>query len=338
MKLIYNIVLIGCGHMGSVHLDDIYMMENVCIYGVVDTNEERAKKFAKKYGAKSFDTSYERYLKDEKTDIVICATYPDSHLEILKQCVKYKKHLLCEKPIASNLKDAAEFVNIVKNAEIKVQIGYILRFNKTYQTVAKMIQDGALGSPLIIRMNQNHHIMDWKKYGALLENASPIVDCGIHYIDVCRWFTGSEIESTNGIAAKTDKEVPQNSYNYGMMTMRLSDGSIAYYEAGWGNTIAADNLKEFIGPKGRIKITEREHRLTCQEEGDLIEYYRYPEKEYKTINVDCKRRPTGAQLEHLIRMIEENAQAVPSIDDVYTSLETAVKTDMILRKKYIKQG
>lgn len=332
----YNVVLIGCGHMGSVHLDDIYMMENVCVYGVADVNKERAKMFAKKYGAKSFDTSYERYLKDEKTDIIICATYPDSHLEILKQCVKYKKHLLCEKPVATNMKDAAEFVSIVKNAEIKVQIGYILRFNKTYQTVAKMIQGGALGSPLVIRMNQNHHVMDWCKYGALLANASPIVDCGIHYIDVCRWFTGMEIESTNGIAAKTDKEVPENSYNYGMMTMVLSDGSVAYYEAAWGNTVAADNLKEFIGPKGRIRITEREHRTGCHEEGDLIEYYRYPEGEYKTINIDCKRRPTGVQLEHLIRMIEENIPAVPSIDDVYTSLEIAIKTDEILRDNYIK--
>ena len=44
----YNIVLIGCGHMGSVHLDDIYMMENVCVYGVVDIDIERAKYFAKK--------------------------------------------------------------------------------------------------------------------------------------------------------------------------------------------------------------------------------------------------------------------------------------------------
>lgn len=331
----YNIVLIGCGHMGAVHLDDIYMMENVCIYGVVDIDRDRARTFAKKYGAKSYDVSYERYMKDEKTDIIICATYPSTHLEILKQCVRYKKHLLCEKPIAANAEDAKEFTDIAKAADIKVQIGYILRFNETYQTVAKMIKEGKTGSPLIIRMNQNHHVMDWKKYGALLENASPIVDCGIHYIDVCRWFTGAEITDIGGIAAKLDDEVPKNSYNYGMMTMKLSDGSTAFYEAGWGNTIASDNLKEFIGPRGRIKITEREHRANCIEEGDLIEYFSYPEKEYKIINVNCKRRPTGAQLKHLIKMIEEGAEALPAIDDVYKSLTAALDADKILRDKYI---
>ncbi|MBQ4517150.1 MAG: Gfo/Idh/MocA family oxidoreductase [Clostridia bacterium] len=328
----YNVVLIGCGHMGSVHLDDIYMMENVCIYGVVDVDIERAKLFARKYHAVSFDVSYERYLQDENTDIIICATYPESHLKILKECVKYHKHLLCEKPITTNLKQAEEFVSIVQSSDIKVQIGYILRFNETYKKVAQMIQEGAVGHPIIMRMNQNHHVMDWEKYGMLLQNASPIVDCGVHYVDVCRWFTGSDVAGVSGIAMRTDHEVPQDTYNYGLITLKMADGSIAYYEAGWGNTIAAENLKEFIGPLGRIRITERTNRPSCQEEGDLIEYYSYPEKEYKTINVNCKRRPTGAQLEHLIKMIEEDIPATPTIDEVFKSFETVIEADRILKQ------
>ena len=332
----YNIVLIGCGHMGSVHLNDIYMMDDICVYGVVDTDINKAKEFARRYNAKSYDTSYKKYIKDENVDIVICATYPDSHLEILKNCVKYGKHLLCEKPITSSLEEAKEFRDIVKQAKIKVQIGYILRFNETYKKVAEMIHGGVLGKPLIIRMTQNHHVMNWCKYGALLKNASPIVDCGVHYFDVCRWFTQSDVSDVNGIAAKIDGEVPDNSYNYGLMTIKMTDGSVAYYEAGWGNTIAANNVKEFIGPLGRIEIIEREHRFNCQEEGDLIEYYKYPEKEYKTINVDCKRRPTGTQLSHLIKMIEEDVPSIPTIDEVYSGMEEILNVDKMLREKYIE--
>ncbi len=332
----YNIVLIGCGHMGAVHLDDIYMLENVNIYGVADIDAERAKTFAKKYNADSFDTAYERYLEDENTDIVICATYPDTHLEILKKCVKHGKHLLCEKPITPDLEQAKEFVDIVRSADIKVQIGYILRFNETYKTVARMIRDGAIGSPIVMRMTQNHHVMDWRKYGALLKNASPIVDCGVHYVDLCRWFTQGEVTETTGIAQRLDSEVDEGLYNYGMITMELSDGSVAYYEAGWGNTVSAENVKEFIGPRGRIKIVEREHRSGCQEEGDLIEYYTYPEKEYKTINVNCKRRPTGAQLLHLIKMIENNVPSIPTIDDVFASFSAVSKADEYLKNKIVK--
>ena len=117
--------------MGSVHLDDIYMLENVCVYGVVDTDITKAKDFARRYNAKSYSATYKEYMEDENTDIIICATYPDSHLEILKNCVKYKKHLLCEKPITAGIDEAKEFVSLVKSSDIKVQIGFILRFNET---------------------------------------------------------------------------------------------------------------------------------------------------------------------------------------------------------------
>ena len=173
--------------MGAVHLDDIYLNENINIYAVVDLDMERAEFFKRKYGAEKCGTDCEEYIKDDKTDIVICATYARTHLDILKLCVKYKKHLVCEKPITPDLESAKEFVELVKNSDIKVQIGFILRFNETYNKVCELIHAGVIGSPMVVRMTQNHHVMDWKKYRALLEDTSPIVDCGVHYVDILKW-------------------------------------------------------------------------------------------------------------------------------------------------------
>lgn len=332
----YNVVLIGCGLMGERHLADIYTMDNVCVYGVVDLDIEKARLIAKKYNAKSYSDSYIQYMEDENTDIVICATYPASHLKFLKECAKYGKHLLCEKPITSTLEEAEEFVSIVKNSPIKVQIGYILRFNESYKKIAEMIANDAIGHPIVLRMNQNHHVMDWKKYASILKDSTPVVDCGVHYVDVCRWFTGSEVSEIDGIASRIGDETPEDSFNYGLMTIRMEDGSVAYYEAGWANTISAENLKEFFGPKGRITLTEANHRHSCQEEGDLIEYYKYPEKEYITINCDCKRRPTGAELSHLIKMIEEDVPAIPPIDDVFKGFKCVMQADRKMKEKLYK--
>ncbi|MBQ7901990.1 MAG: Gfo/Idh/MocA family oxidoreductase [Clostridia bacterium] len=329
----YNILLIGCGHMGAVHLDDIYTKNDVCIYAVVDLDVHKAEGFAKKYGARNYGTDYMEFLPRAEVDIVICATYPKTHLEILKQCVKYKKHLLCEKPITPDMQSAIEFAKLVKKSDIKVQIGYILRFNETYCKVAELIQNGVIGKPVVMRMTQNHHVLKWGKYRALLENASPIVDCGVHYVDICRWFTGADVVSVGGICQVLDEQTPHDTYNYGLITMRLSDGSVAYYEAGWGGAIAAENTKEFIGPKGRITIVERENRPNCHEEGDLIELYDKQSGEYKIINLDCVRRPTGAQLEHLIDMIENGADARPDIDDVIEGFKTVLKADEILKNE-----
>ena len=329
---VYNIALIGCGQMGAAHLDDIYYKENVKITYVCDLDIEKANLFKRKYNATNIITDFKECIARDDVDIVIAATYPSTHLPILKACIAHGKHLLCEKPITTNLEDGKEFVDLVKdNPQIKVLIGHILRHNTTYNKVCEMIKAGAIGSPIIMRMAQNHHTMNWQKYLNLIKETSPIIDCGVHYIDVMRWFTGADVTSVSGVGLRTDEEVPEDKYNYGIMTVKLSDGSVGYYEAGWANTMSSDNLKEFIGPKGRIKLVYRKDRQTHQEEGDLIEYYRYPEKTYELINIDSKRKPTGKQLDCLIDVIENDSQPTPTIDEVWESFKIAAEADNIIR-------
>ena len=277
----YNVALIGCGQMGAAHLDDIYYKENVKVTYVCDLSSDRAEIFKRKYNAEHTISDYRECIAKPDVDIVIAATYPSTHLAILKECIAHGKHLICEKPIAADIEEGREFVKLVKeNPQIKVLVGYILRHNTTYNKVRKMIKSGAIGSPVIMRMVQNHHTMNWQKYLNLIKEASPIVDCGVHYIDVMRWFTGAEVTEVSGVGLRTDEQVPEDRFNYGIMTAKLSDGSGGYYEAGWANTMSSDNLKEFVGPKGRIRLVYRKDRQTHQEEGDLIEYYKYPEKQY----------------------------------------------------------
>lgn len=336
MEKVYGVALIGCGQMGAVHLENIYDKENVNIRCVCDLNEKNAAMFKKHYNADRITTDIDDCITDENVDIVICAVYPSAHLDILRKCVENGKHLICEKPITTNLEDGEEFVRIVKShPECKVLIGHILRHNHTYQTVAKMIQEGAIGKPVVMRMAQNHHTMNWQRYLKLIEETSPIIDCGVHYIDVMQWFTGEKITHVSGIGQRTEADVPQDKYNYGLITVELSGGSVGYYEAGWSNTMSSDNLKEFVGPKGSIKIVYCKDRQTHQEEGDLIEYYKYPEKTYEMINIAGKRKPTDLQFDHLIKMIEENAEENPSIDDVFSSFKIAIEADEYIRKHKI---
>ncbi|MEW8956313.1 Gfo/Idh/MocA family protein [Clostridium sp.] len=325
MDKIYNVVVIGCGHIASAHLDDIYYRENINIYGVVDIKEERAHLFKRKYNADSYDTNYIKYLKDPLVDIVIICTYPSSHLEILESSLNHNKHVLCEKPIATNIDDGTKFLNLVKTSPSKVLVGHILRHNSSYMKIKELIDKGILGNPLIIRMIQNHHTMDWEKYLSLIKDTSPIVDCGVHYIDIARWVTSEEITSVSGICQRTEPSVPLDKYNYGMINMRLSGGSVAFYEAGWGNTISSNNVKEFIGPKGRLKLIHQRDRLYNKEEGDLIEYYDYESNKYEMINIHCKCKPTYNQLLMLIDMIENNIEGTPTMDEVFTSFCISLK-------------
>lgn len=324
MKKSYGIVLIGCGHIGEAHISDIYYRKGIRIIGVVDVNEEAAKDFAHKYNAEHWATDYHDLINHPDCDIVIIATYARSHLVILKDCLKAGKHVLCEKPMTeANIESAKEFYRTVKNAQQKVLIAHVLRHNDTYNKVKDMIRGGAIGDVRLIRMVQNHHIMNRNRYTQLLKDCPPIVDCGVHYIDVVRWFTGLEITSVYAMGTDID-HVVTDEYDHGILCMKLENGGSAYYEAGWANNLAAENLKEFIGTKGRIRITLVANRPRDNEEGDLIEYYTSEDHCYHTINNPSQYKNMWAQLQTLIDMIENDDPGNPSFDEAFEAFMIAL--------------
>ena len=128
----YGILVIGCGHIGMQHLLDIYYRDDIRIEAVVDQNPTAAEAAAHRCGALNWGTDYLPFLKSDRVDIVIIATYTNTHLPILRDCLAHHKHVLCEKPIGETLEQGKEFVQTVKAAKEKVLIGHILRHNASY--------------------------------------------------------------------------------------------------------------------------------------------------------------------------------------------------------------
>lgn len=329
----YGVMLIGCGYIGLQHVQDIYYRENIRLVAVVDKDESTARLVARKYGAESHGTDYRRYLADDRVDIVIIATYTASHLEILRDCLQYGKHVLCEKPIAATLAEGEAFVQAVKAASSKVLVAHILRHNQTYRKVRELIQSGEIGELRVVRMVQNHHAMDWERYRRLLEDCTPVVDCGVHYIDVLQWFTSSKICEVSGIGTCIDEDSPN--LNYTMMTCRLDNGCVGYYEAGWSRHIAAVNTKEFIGTKGRITLELKKQRVSHCEEGDLITVYHGWTGEYRHININTPYKDMYGQLCTLIDMIEHDVPGEPTIDEVFCAFKAAVIAQDAIRGRKI---
>ncbi len=329
----YNLAVIGCGYMGQAHLEEIYLNENICIKGVCDLNLKTAEYTAKQFNAQSFSADADEYIKDPDIDIVIIATYPSSHLSLVKKCLEHKKHIICEKPITTSYEDGLLFAKLLKeHPESKVLVGHILRHNETYNIVADMIKNGEIGSPIVMRMVQNHRTINWKKDYKLICETSPIIDCGVHYVDVMRWFTGAEVKSISAVGTATVPDLPEGKYNHGLLSVMMTDGSMGYYEVGWSHSTAGDNTKEFIGPLGRIKIIYQKDRSTHNDSGNLIEFYSYKENCTKSINVPYNEKPTGIQLNHLIEMIEKDTPSIPSIDDVLESFRVVCEADRLIRQ------
>ena len=326
----YGILLIGCGHIGLEHLSDIHYRDNIEVIAVIDTDIAAAKHAAEIYCVPEYSDTYETYLCDPRVVIAIVATYTDTHTAITKEFLTHKKHVLCEKPVAPTLEEGRSFFDIALRSNAKVLVAHILRHNQSYREIAKLLASGVIGEVRLIRMVQNHHAMNWERYKRLLADCTPALDCGIHYFDIVRWFTGSEFSEISGFGTKLDPDSPN--INYTCVNFRLENGCVGYYEAGWGKNTASMNLKEFIGTKGRIELTMSGQRAACREEGDLITVFHGDTGAYDTINISCDYKDMYSQLMTLIDMIENNSAGFPTLLDARAAFEIAAAADLAVRE------
>lgn len=111
-----------------------------------------------------------------------------------------------------------------------------------------------------MNLNQQSQGYMWGVHRNLMNSLSPIVDCGVHYIDVMCQMTRSKPVQVNAIGARLTEEIPKGNYNYGQLQIRFEDGSVGWYEAGWGPMISetAFFVKDVFGPKGAVSIVAKD--------------------------------------------------------------------------------
>jgi len=320
----YNVVVIGCGVMAEEYLKMLTDLPQMKVVGVADRKPKRAKEYADKFGAESHTTDYRDLIKRKDVDVVLITTRPTSHAMIAIDSLRAGKDVFSEKPMAASLQEAQEIIKTVKETKRKMHVGFILRSHKTHQKLAEMIQKGAIGSPIVMRMLGGEHCDDeaWQWNLRILKDTSPLIDCGSHYVDVMRWVSSSEAVSICGTGARTEADVPNDNYNYEVVSIHFQDGSVGLYEAGWGHTMREFWEKEFVGPKGRLRLTYAADRPgNDQGKGDLIEHYSYPEEKCQEINVKCRWLEFDTEFLKLIRLIEQDGGPIPGLTDAIRSLE-----------------
>jgi len=135
-------------------------------------------------------------------------------------------------------------------------VGYILRQHPSWIKFVEVAK--TLGKPLVMRMNLNQQSYgkNWETHKSLLSSISPIVDCGVHYVDVMCQMTESRPIRVSGLGTQLTDELPADKINYGHLQVSFDDGSVGWYEAGWGPMMSetAFFIKDVIGPLGSASI------------------------------------------------------------------------------------
>lgn len=340
MKNKHRVLVVGIGGMGASHLRGYAQIPGYAIAGIaVAKNTVRAKELASELGiAVPIFTDYRVAIDAVRPDVVSINTYPDTHAEYAIHAMRAGCHVFVEKPIARTVAEAEEVAAVAKETGKKLLVGYILRQHPAWIRFIELARD--LGKPLVMRMNLNQQSFgnEWATHRTFIAKMPPLVDCGVHYVDVMCQMTRSKPRIVQGIAARVSDEIGPGKVNYGQLQVVFEDGSVGWYEVGWGPMMSksAFFVKDVIGPKGSVSIDKAAgatdpsdvskhalvdsiilHSSETDAEGR-------PAKRDRVIKIEdepdhdelCKR-----EQEHLLRAIAEDIDLSGHIEDAVNSLK-----------------
>ncbi|MCP3688315.1 MAG: Gfo/Idh/MocA family oxidoreductase [Gammaproteobacteria bacterium] len=203
---------------------------------------------------------YYQALQGCDAQLVAVCTYSDSHAEYAIAAMKTGAHVFIEKPIATNKTDAEKVIETALEKGCKLMVGYILRQHPSWQLLIAKARE--LGGPYVFRFNLNQQSSGntWSTHKKLMQTTSPIVDCGVHYVDVMCQVANARAVQVRGMGLRLSEGVKADMYNYGHFQVLFADGSVGWYEAGWGPMISetAHFIKDIISPRGSVSIVAAE--------------------------------------------------------------------------------
>ncbi len=248
-----SVLVAGLGNMGRSHALAYHRNPGFKIAGLVNRSRPSLDPALSGY---EIHPEFLPALKELKPDVCSINTYSDSHADFAVTALEAGCHVFVEKPLATTVADAERVVAAAKANGRKLVIGYILRHHPSWM---KLIEEArALGGPYVFRMNLNQQSSGatWETHKALMDTTSPIVDCGVHYIDVMCQITDSRPVEVRGMGLRLSNEVKPDMYNYGHLQVLFADGSVGWYEAGWGPMMSetAFFVKDVISPNGAVSI------------------------------------------------------------------------------------
>lgn len=220
MKDTLNVGLIGYKFMGKAHSNAFQRLGmffnpslKVSMKAICGRDESWVKESAEKFGWEGYETSWEKLVERDDIDMVDITAPSNFHKEITIRAVEAGKHVFCEKPLALNLKDAREMLEVAEKNKIKHQIGFNYRFAPAIQLAKKLIDDGKIGRIFHFRaLYLQDYIIDpefplvWRLDKKVAGSGSH-GDLGAHLIDLARYLVG-DFDRVIGMSKTFIKERP----------------------------------------------------------------------------------------------------------------------------------
>ena len=268
-----KIGLIGAGRIGKLHGENLaYRVANAELVAVADpmmNDEMRA--WAKGVGVEQCYDDPEAILCDPKIDAVFICSATNTHADLVKRAAKAGKHAFCEKPIDTDLDKIKETIQAVDEAGIKLQVGFVRRFDHNHKKVRDTVAQGRLGNVHVVKVTSrdpDHQPMDYIKVSGGI-----YMDMTIHDFDMVRYLAGSEVVEVMAYGAELSgagyKEL--GDIDTTIVMMKFANGALGVIDNSRAAHYGYDQRTEVHCDKGCVQVANDRNDMAMISTADGVE-------------------------------------------------------------------
>ncbi|CAD5112724.1 DgyrCDS1942 [Dimorphilus gyrociliatus] len=272
---ILGTTLFGVGRMGKIHAKNINEHPQLDLRYLVDENKECSKTVKGKINKITALFPNEATIALENSDIKACiiSTPFSSHRDIVEQCLKYRKHILCEKPLTPTLKEAEELFKIAETRGLNLMVNFQRRFDPQFREIYDLVRKGEIGNVRVIKTtSRDPPAMVSLDY--LKSSPGIFFDSAIHDIDIICWLANSKPTSIYAVGSATDElYAEQGDVDSCCITITFENSIIGNIEVSRNAVQGYDQRLEVFGSKGTLQSDNKRHKLVkhLNEEGERID-------------------------------------------------------------------
>lgn len=245
--------VIGVGTIGRQHAANLAtLVPRARLVAVVDANPEAARRVAAELAVPSWSTNADELAANPDVEAIVVASSHVAHLDGILAAARARKHVFCEKPMTISLEQADQAIAAVKQAGVRLQVGFMRRYDPAYAAAKQQIESGTIGDPVLVKATHRNLAVPPSLAAG---GAGAFVDSAVHDYDNARWFLEDEVVEVQAMAAKVfDLGPGSRSDDLSLTTLRFARGGLATVETYVACGYAYDVRTEIAGTGGTLFV------------------------------------------------------------------------------------
>jgi len=251
-----KIGIIGLGGIAQlVHLPNLTKMNNAVVTSVAEINKNRLNTIADKFNIQERYTDYNELLEKSDVEAIVVATPTSTHKEVAIACLKAKKDVLVEKPLARTYDEAKPIVDAAKKSKKKIMVGMNLRYRPDAMLLRSIFSSGEIGDPFYVKCSWVRRQSSVQKWFTVKEKSGGgvIIDLSISLLDLSLWLL--DYPPVESVTAQCFYQNTKNVEDTALSFLRCKNSSVINIETSWSLQVEKDIFNLIVyGTKGTASL------------------------------------------------------------------------------------